>query len=134
MLHADSEAIRDGHRFVDPGLRRMTQTLDDLALPRRLHELVEATWAELNRLADPGGDVPQVHQALDELREAYTELYEESAAISRSSVVAERKRLQHAAPAPGPRRGADLVPHSVRAAVPPSVRRGVRRALGRERP
>jgi hypothetical protein len=135
VLHADSEAIRDAHRFVDPGLRRMTQTLDDLALPARLHELVAETWQELNKLADPGGDVPEVHQALDQLREAYVDLYEESAAISRSSVVAARKELQGAAapaPAPAPR-GADRIPHGVRAAVPPSLRRGVRRALGRER-
>jgi hypothetical protein len=137
VLHADSEAIRDGHRFVDPGLRRMTQTLDDLALPPRLHELVDHTWTELNRLADPGGDVPEVHRALDELREAYVDLYEESAAISRSSVVAARKEVQaqqQAQPLPAPARGVDLIPHGVRAAVPPSVRRGVRRALGRERP
>ena len=31
--------IREVHRFVDPDLRRMSQTLDDLDLPPRLHEL-----------------------------------------------------------------------------------------------
>lgn len=135
VLHADSEAIRDGHRFVDPGLRRMTQSLDDLSLPPRLHELVAETWAELNRLAEPGGDVPAVHQSLDQLREGYVELYETSAAISRSSVLAAEKAVRAAAspnPAPGPR-GADLVPHGVRAMIPPSVRRGLRRAVGRAR-
>ncbi len=39
VLHANSEQIRDGHRFVDPSLRRMAQSLDDLGLPKRLHEL-----------------------------------------------------------------------------------------------
>lgn len=135
VLHADSEAIRDGHRFVDPGLRRMTQSLSELALPPRLHELVEETWAELNRLADPGGDVPAVHQTLDELREGYVDLYETSAAISRSSVLAAEKSLRASLPAPAPAgpRGVDLVPHGVRAMIPPSVRRGLRRAAGRER-
>jgi len=138
VLHCDSEQIRDGHRFVDPGLRRMQQTLADLELPTRLHDLTAATWEELNKLADPGGDTPAVHTALDELREAYVDLYEESAAISRSSVVAAEQRTKRQAKgAPPPaeeRRGVDRIPHGVRAAVPPSVRRGLRKAAGRERP
>ncbi|MCY7394947.1 MAG: sulfotransferase family protein [Nocardioides sp.] len=139
VLHADSEAIRDGHRFVDPGLRRMNHSLSDLALPPRLHELVEETWRELNKLADPGGDVASVHQCLDQLREGYVELYEESAAISASSVVAAQHALRSAAPPPGAPggpgpRGVDRVPHGVRAMIPPSVRRGLRRAAGRARP
>ena len=58
VLHADSEQIREGHRFVDPSLRRMSQTLADLGLPKQLHELTAGTWEELNKLADPGGDTP----------------------------------------------------------------------------
>ena len=139
VLHCDSEQIRDGHRFVDPGLRRMQQTLDDLELPTRLHELTAATWEELNKLADAGGDTAAVHATLDELREAYVDLYEESAAISRSSVVATEQRLKRQGrggpPAvPEERRGADRIPHGVRAAVPPSVRRGLRRARGPRAP
>jgi hypothetical protein len=141
VLHADSEQIRDGHRFVDPGLRRMSQTLEDLALPPRLHELTAATWAELNKLADPGGDTPEVHAALDDLREQYVDLYEESAAISRSTAVAEWQRAKRSGPggpapaaAPEPARGADRLPHGVRAAVPAPLRRGLRRLAGRERP
>lgn len=140
VLHCDSEQIREGHRFVDPGLRRMQQTLDDLELPTRLHELTGATWEELNKLADPGGDTTDVHATLDELREAYVDLYEESAAISRSSVVAAEQRTkreargQGAPAAPDAPRGADRIPHGVRAAVPPSLRRGLRKAAGRERP
>ena len=34
ILHAKSERIRDAHRFVDPGLRRVSGTLDDLGLPK----------------------------------------------------------------------------------------------------
>ncbi|MCW2766544.1 MAG: hypothetical protein JWO11_2503 [Nocardioides sp.] len=147
VLHARSEAIRDGHRFVDPGLRRMTQGLDDLDLPPRLHELTAETWTELNKLADPGGDTPGVHQALDQLRGAYVELYEEAEAISRSSVVAAEQRTKKAvkggpgpaaepsgpATAASPEFVADKLPHGLRAAIPPSVRRGLRRAVGRSR-
>ena len=138
VLHARSEAIRDGHRFVDPTLRRVTQTLEDLALPRRLHEITAETWNELNKLAEPGGDTPEVHQALDQLREAYVDLYEESEAISRSSVVAAEQRTKRAMKAaaqkpPAAPSLADRVPHGLRAMVPAKVRRGVRRALGRTR-
>ncbi|GCD89727.1 sulfotransferase family protein [Nocardioides sp. LS1] len=139
LLHAKSEAIRDGHRFVDPGLRRVTQSLADLNLPPRLHEITGDTWHELNKLADPGGDTPEVHAALDSLREAYVELYEEAEAISRSSVVAAEQRVRKqgkGAPrpaAPAPSSLVDKVPHDLRAKIPPSVRRGVRKALGRSR-
>ncbi|GAA1135020.1 sulfotransferase family protein [Nocardioides aquiterrae] len=137
VMHARSEAIRDGHRFVDPSLRRMTQTLDDLGLPPRLHELTAQTWEELNKLAEPGGDTPQVHAALDQLREGYVDLYEEAEAISRSSVVAAEQRTRKQlkgkpAPAPAPS-GADKIPHGVRAAVPAPVRRGLRKAFGKQR-
>ena len=105
VLHAKSEQIRDGHRFVDPGLRRVTQSLDDLQLPPKLHELTEQTWDELNKLAEPGGDTPEAHATLDQLREAYVDLYAEAEAISRSSVVAAEQRDQ-ARGKGGRRRGA----------------------------
>ena len=143
VLHANSEQIRDGHRFVDPSLRRMQQSLDDLGLPPRLHELVGSTWHELNKLAEPDGDTPAAHEALDQLREAYTDLYAEAEAISRSSVVHTEQRLRKQGKGgPGPaaepagepeKRGADRVPHGLRAAVPPSVRRGLRKMAGKQR-
>jgi hypothetical protein len=141
VLHAKSEQIRDGHRFVDPGLRRVTQSLSDLDLPPRLHELTEQTWEELNKLAAPGGDAPEVHAALDQLREAYVDLYAEAEAISRSSVVAAEQRVKRELKGRGPSQApetqkeslADKIPHGVRAAIPPGVRRGIRKALGRER-
>jgi len=146
VLHAKSEQIRDGHRFVDPGLRRVTQSLADLDLPPRLHELTEETWTELNKLADAGGDTAEVHATLDSLREAYVDLYAEAEAISRSSVVAAEQRVRReartkgpaaSAPAqaekPAPGSMADKIPHGVRAAIPASWRRGVRKALGRSR-
>jgi hypothetical protein len=143
VLHAKSEQIRDGHRFVDPDLRRVTQSLADLELPPRLHELTQQTWNELNKLAEPGGDTPGAHAALDQLREAYVDLYAEAEAISRSSVVAAEQRVKKdlkggngraAAPAAEePRDLADKIPHRLRAVIPSGVRRSLRKALGRER-
>ena len=150
VLHANSEQIRDGHRFVDPSLRRMSQSLEDLGLPPRLHELVGETWQELNKLADPGGDTPDVHATLDQLRESYTDLYAEAEAISQSSVVATEQRVRRQlkagpGPGPGPRaagpggpvaapeHAADRIPHGLRAAVPAPVRRGLRKLAGKER-
>jgi hypothetical protein len=77
-----------------------------------------------------------VHATLDELRDAYTDLYEEAEAISRSSVVAARIAGARAAADAEPPQAtglADRIPHDVRAKIPPSVRRGLRKALGRER-
>ncbi|GAA5144740.1 hypothetical protein GCM10023340_12900 [Nocardioides marinquilinus] len=154
VLHANSEQIRDGHRFVDPSLRRMSQSLADLGLPPRLHELVGETWEQLNALAEPGGDTEQAHTHLDELRQAYSDLYAEAEAVSRSSVVAAEHRVRRerkpgggpaggGAPGPaaqgGPGRrpeaqfAADKVPHSVRALVPPKVRTGLRKLVGKQR-
>jgi hypothetical protein len=167
VLHADADLIREGHRFVDPSLRRMTHTLEDLALPKRLHELTAETWEELNKLAEPDGDTSAVRAALDQLREGYVELYDESAAIARSSVVAAEHRARKQLTRRAARRGAppapdatgtvagaagatdrpatraardvpegsraDRIPHAIRAAVPAPLRRGLRRALGRER-
>ena len=125
---ADTRQIRDAHRFLEPDLRRVHVTLEDLNLPPRLHELVADSWNSLSALAEPGGDTAAAREELDSLREAYVDVYEESEAISRSSVVAAHERGRRAAataqapPAAG-------VARRVKAGVPPSVRRGLRRIL-----
>jgi hypothetical protein len=121
----------------------VTQRLADLQLPPKLHDLTGQTWDELNKLAEPGGDTAEGHATLDQLREAYVDLYAEAEAISRSTVVAAEQRMKRELkgsgnrPAPTaveePRALADKIPHGLRAAIPPGVRRGVRKALGRER-
>jgi hypothetical protein len=139
VLHAKSEQIRDGHRFIDPTLRRVSVSLDDLGLPPRLHDLTGETWSALTALTDPEADTLAAQATLDELREAYVALYEEAESISKSSVVAAtselRRRLQAPANEPAaPRQSlTDKIPHGVRAAVPPSLRRRVRKAIGRPR-
>lgn len=137
IVHTRSDQIREVHRFIDPNLRRVTQTLEDLALPKRLHELTAETWESLNRLADPAGDTAAEHAVMDQLRDGYVDLYEESEAISRSSVVAARiqgRQAGRAEATPEKRTLTEMVPHEVRAKIPPSVRRGVRRALDKVTP
>ena len=142
VVNAKSERIRDGHRFVDPGLRRVSGSLEDLGLPKRLHDLTAETWNELNKLAEPGGDQPEVHQALDQIRETYVDLYEESEAISRSSVVAAEQKSRRgrdkngpapaastADPAPQAGSAADRIPHGAARRDP--AERAARAAQGR---
>ena len=137
IIHTRSDQIREVHRFIDPTLRRVTSTLDDLALPTRLHDLTAETWEQLNKLAEEGGDTAAAHATFDQLREAYVDLYEEAEAITRSTALharlqGRRQALAEAREEPS-RSLVDRVPHDVRAAIPPSVRRGMRKALGRSR-
>ncbi|WP_185995422.1 sulfotransferase family protein [Nocardioides campestrisoli] len=139
-LHAVKTAmavdIAAVHRFIDPSLRRVTLTWDDVQVPTALRELAEETWQALDGLAEPGGDTPEAHAVCDQLREAYGEMYDEAEAFAASSVLAARREgvRQGRAEAQQPSGGAlDRVPHRVRAMVPPTARRTLRKALGRER-
>ncbi|NHC21812.1 sulfotransferase family protein [Nocardioides sp. IC4_145] len=134
---ASANDIRKVHQFIDPNLRRVQLTWDDVRVPTRLREVAEESWRELDRLADDGGDTPAAHDRLDELRTAYAELYEEAEALSESTALAAKREGQAQKPQPDQlpvgRRGADRVPHGVRAMVPASARRGLRKALGKSR-
>ena len=138
IIHTRSDQIREVHRFIDPNLRRVTATLDDLALPKRLHDLTGQTWEELNKLADEGGDTTAAHATFDQLR---AELRRPLRGGRGHQPLDRRARPPPGPPAGAPRcRGRGDIevarrprPHDVRAAIPPSVRRGVRKALGRTR-
>jgi hypothetical protein len=71
---------------VDPELHRSRTTWDDLAVPAPLREIADATWRELDLLAQPGGDTPEAHAKLDALRRDYGVLYAQAEAMARSSV------------------------------------------------
>lgn len=151
VIDAKSEAIREGHRFIDPSLRRITATLDDLDLPRPLHEIAADSWATLDAMAEPDGDTADRRATLDQLLTSYVDLYADAEALTRSTVVAATGRTAGGVPGGTVARGAlhegqpdtgidtgmgglaDRLPHRLRAAIPPSVRQGLRRALGRER-
>lgn len=133
--------IAQVHKFIDPTLRRVTLTWDDVEVPASLRELAEETWQALDGLADEGGDNAEAHAHSDQLRVAYDEMYADAAAFAHSTTLAARREaalavrreLEAATPAHGPARGADRLPHAVRAMVPEGARRGLRKALGRER-
>ncbi|GAB2774623.1 hypothetical protein GCM10027020_29690 [Nocardioides salsibiostraticola] len=135
---ASANKVRAVHSFIDPGLRRVQLTWDDIEVPARLREIAEESWQGLNRLADPDGDTPEVHDQLDELRAAYSDYYGEAEAVAASSALAAHRAGKAAGHPSEPtqglvRRGSDRVPHGVRAMVPESARRNLRKALGRER-
>ncbi|GAA1159438.1 sulfotransferase family protein [Nocardioides aquiterrae] len=130
---ATANDVRRVHQFIDPTLRRVQLTWDDVEVPDRLREIAEESWQHLDRLADEGGDVPAVHEVLDQLRAAYSELYGEAEAMAHSTALAARREGLAQQPEPAVRHGVDRVPHGVRKLVPGSVRRGLRKALGRER-
>ncbi len=129
---ATANDIRRVHQFIDPSLRRVQLTWDDIEVPGRLREIAEDTWQELDRLADPDADTPETHERLDELRAAYADLYDEAEAIAQSTALAARREGEAQA-ATGQVRLADRVPHGVRAMVPAGARRGLRKAFGKER-
>jgi len=144
-LHAVKTAMANDiaqvHKFIDPSLRRVTLTWDDVEVPASLRELAEETWQTLDGLADEGGDTAEAHAHSDQLRVAYDEMYADAEAFAHSTTLAARREaaratrreLEAAAPGAGPARGADRLPHAVRAMVPEGARRGLRKALGRER-
>lgn len=144
-LHAVKTAMANDiaqvHKFIDPSLRRVTLTWDDVEVPASLRDLAEETWQALNGLADEGGDNAEAHAHSDQLRVAYDEMYADAEAFAHSTTLAARREgatatrreLEAAAAAPGRSRGADRLPHAVRAMVPEGARRGLRKALGRER-
>ena len=145
VQRASANDIRAVHQFIDPSLRRVQLTWDDMEVPARLQEIAEESSQALSRLADEDGDIPEVHATLDELRAAYSEFYEEAEAVTQSTVAAVRRAAGGGPGGPGgPGNGGpkppepepsrvDVVPHKVRAMIPASVRRGARKALGKER-
>jgi hypothetical protein len=118
---ASANSIRAVHQFIDPDLKRVETTWDDVEVPARLREIAEETWRALSKLSEPDGDTPDVHALLDEVRESYVGFYDEAEAVAQSSVIAARRegRAQAAEERPA---GPD--PFATRA------KRRLRRALG----
>lgn len=129
--------IAEVHRFIDPSLRRVTMTWDDIGVPARLREVADETWQALDAIADD--DSAKNQEWCDQLRAAYAEQYAEAEAFAHSTVLAQRRTAAAEArrEAEGSPQaagvGADRVPHSIRALVPPVARRKLRKAIGRPR-
>jgi hypothetical protein len=88
IADAGTGKMQEVHGLVDPALRRVRISMDDLSVPDGLRRVAEDTWDQLNLLAEPDGDNTDVHAALDELRRAYGALYADAEAFAHSSVEA----------------------------------------------
>jgi hypothetical protein len=121
VQEATANSMRKVHQFVDPDLRRVQSTWDDVEVPGRLREIAEETWQGLSKLVEPGGDTPDVHALLDEVRESYVAFYDEAEAVAQSSVIAARREGRQQALE---ERASATDPFATRA------KRRIRRALG----
>ena len=83
--------IAQVHKFIDPSLRRVTLTWDDVEVPASLRDLAEETWQTLDGLADEGGDNAEAHEHSDQLRVAYDEMYADAEAFAHSTTLAARR-------------------------------------------
>lgn len=114
--------------FVDPSLHRNRVGWEDLGVPERVRDMAESVWQQLQPLAEPGGDTPELHQALDAARAAYATLYTDAEAIAQSSITAAKPRKKPK-PAVVPKPPPSLRVRIARR-VPAAQRRRLRRILG----
>lgn len=134
-------ASEDPADFIDPTLRRMRMTWDDLELPERLQTLAVEASDCLDALATGEGDEdPAVLARLDAARASYATYYAEAESVAHSSVIAARQSARFAPPqTPKPSstsRGfvatiAEKVPAPVRRAVPAKLKQRLRRTHDR---
>src|SRR4051812_45793513 len=87
-------------KFVDPTLHRNRIRWDELDVPAPMSRKAQGVWTQLQPLADPGGDTPEVHRTLDEARSAYGDLYREAESIAQSSITAAKPRRKKQASQP----------------------------------
>jgi hypothetical protein len=87
---ADDPRIAEVEAFVDPGLRRVTLTWDDLHLPERLRQLAQDTWRCLDTLADNPDDGATLAE-LDVIHKDFDAYYAEAASVAHSGVIAARR-------------------------------------------
>lgn len=115
-------------KFVDPTLHRNRIRWDELDVPASVRDMAEDVWNRLQPLADPGGDTPEVHRALDAARSAFGELYREAESIAQSSITAAKpRRKAKKKPPPAP----PSLKVRLARRVPAPARRRLRKALRR---
>jgi hypothetical protein len=136
LAEATPERNPEVDAFVDPTLHRNRVGWDELDVPARMRDMTEDVWQRVQRLAEPGGDTPEVHGSLDEARDAFGELYAEAEAIAQSSISAAKPRKKPAPPTPAPAQAdgkpapapATLRTRAIRT-LPAPARRGLQRAV-----
>ncbi len=87
-LQRDHEHAVD--EFIDPGLRRVRVTWDDLNVPEGLQALTQSVWDELTGMRD-SADQDAVRARLDAATEEYERLFIDSAAIAHDEVEGARR-------------------------------------------
>jgi hypothetical protein len=115
--------------FVDPTLHRNRVRWDELDVPASVRDMAEEVWGLLQPLADPGGDSPEVHRALDAAHAGFGSLYAEAEAISQSSVTAGKPRRKPKRQAPSNPPAPPSLKVRLARRVPAPYRRRLRRAL-----
>jgi hypothetical protein len=129
---ASAQSMREVHGFVDRTLSRSRQEWGDIQLPAALRDQADEVWELVSRLADEP-EQPPITARLDELRTAYTALYEEAEAIAQSSIAAAKGRpaaTPTRLPAPA-LRIVRRVPQRYRHSLPLQWRVRIARALAR---
>jgi hypothetical protein len=134
----DQHAREEISGFVDPGLRRINLTFEDLDLPERLATMARRAWTSLDELAS-SPEAPELLSGLDDLREAYESYYLECEAVVQTSLMVAREeghRRGVQSPITGRTAllalavaGARRLPPWVRRLVPASIRDRVRARL-----
>jgi hypothetical protein len=133
VSEATATMIRNADAFVDPSLRRSSSSWEDLAdlgIPATLRARADEVWDLLCRLSTDGDE--QVLTALDEARQSYVRLYQESEGIAASSVTAAvRARPKRSQKAAQPRPAKATALRRLGRRLPPRVRRVILATMGR---
>lgn len=94
---ASPEARARVDDFLDPTLRRVQSTWEDLPVPGSLRTLAQRTWEALQELGSEDGNHAGAVAALDVLRVEYEAYYAETEAVAESSIrAAHRNGLREA--------------------------------------
>ncbi len=86
--------------FIDPDLRRVRVTWDDLSVPRELESMAQEVWDELMVLCARAAVDPDTQGRLDVLTDRYLQTYEDAVAIAldgTTATVEEGRRRAQAA-------------------------------------
>jgi len=82
----DPAGVAEVDAFIDPSLHRVKVTWDDVDAPAPLKDLAEQVWQEVLRIVEADGHRPASSAALDQMAEAYADLYRAAEATTISTV------------------------------------------------
>ena len=126
---APAASIVSIHEFVDKGLSRSKANWEEFAIPTALREQVDVVWDLVSQLADENvDDTDAVVQELEAARASYVSLYEDSEAITQSSIMAAPRRASKSKTGGTVLRLGEKVPRRYREKLPLSWRKAAYRA------